>query len=168
MAISDKTKAISAAAILAGSIGLVSIGSSALFTDTVTAESTFKAGTADIQIQADSPWEVSADRQKATLGGTQLIKSSAAEITVPLNDSNLTVWNKGDIPVTFAPTAEATGDLKIDVSFVRTGGDNGGGNVVQPGQYVQYRVTVGNKDKPLGNDASGKTAQVTFKVNATA
>ncbi|MFD7880484.1 hypothetical protein ACFV5G_41560 [Streptomyces sp. NPDC059766] len=165
MAISNKTKAIAAAAILAGSIGLVSIGSSALFTDTVTAESTFKAGTAKIEIQADG-WTISDNGHTATLANTQLIKTSTAELAVPLNNSNLTVWNKGDIPVTFAPTVERTGDLDLDVSYVRTGGDNGGGNEVQPGQYVQYRVVV--KATNLGNESSGKTAQVTFKVNASA
>jgi predicted ribosomally synthesized peptide with SipW-like signal peptide len=165
MAISNKKKAVAVAAILAGSIGLVSIGSSAVFTDTVTAESTVKAGTAKIAIEADG-WTITDNGHAATLDEPLLIKSSTDEIDVPLDNSNLTVWNRGDIPVAFAPSVARTGDLDVQVSFVRTGGDTDGSDTVAPGHYVQYRVVI--KATNLGNESSGKTAKVTFRVNATA
>ncbi|WP_037626093.1 hypothetical protein [Streptomyces aureus] len=165
MAISNKKKAVAVAAILAGSIGLVSIGSGAVFTDTVTAESTVKAGTARIAIQADG-WTIGDHGHTATLAEPLLITSSTQEIAVPLNSSNLTVWNHGDIPVTFDASVARSGDLDVQVSLERTGGDTGGSDTVAPGQYVQYRVVV--KATNLGNESSGKSAKVTFKVDATA
>ncbi|MFE2304042.1 hypothetical protein ACFXAW_38290 [Streptomyces sp. NPDC059445] len=165
MAISNKKKAVAVAAILAGSIGLVSIGSSAVFTDTVTAESTVKAGTAKISIQADG-WAIGDDGHSATLEKPLLITSSTQDIAVPLNNSNLTVWNHGDIPVKFDASVARTGDLDVKVSLERTGGDTDGSDTVAPGQYVQYRVVI--KATNLGNESSGKTAKVTFRVDATA
>ncbi|MET8134301.1 hypothetical protein ABZV24_20510 [Streptomyces sp. NPDC005251] len=161
MAISNKKKAIAAAAILAGSLGLVSMGSSAVFTDTVTGQASVKAGTARLRIQADG-WTVTGNHT-ATLNHVEFLDSSTKTITTSI----INVFNDGDVNLDVTPKVETGGDdLGLQVSYERVGGTGDGRPDLAAGNYVQYVVTI--KANNLGNEVSGKTENITFSVSGTA
>jgi predicted ribosomally synthesized peptide with SipW-like signal peptide len=161
MAISNKTKAIAAAAILAGSIGLVSMGSSALFTDTVTAQASVKAGTAKLRIQADG-WTVGDGGHTATLNHVEFLDSSTKTITTSI----INVFNDGDVDLSVNPQVAGSGELGLQVSLERVGGTGDGRPDLAAGNYVQYKVII--KATNLGNEVSGKTEKVTFSLDGSA
>ena len=67
MQFSNKKKAVAGALIAVGGLALVGVGTGAAFTDTVTANSTFKAGTVDLDITDAPNFAVSTDGNTATL-----------------------------------------------------------------------------------------------------
>ncbi|MGX1547350.1 hypothetical protein [Streptomyces adustus] len=165
MAISNKTKAIAAAAIMAGSIGLVSIGSSAVFTDTVTATSSVKTGTAKLRIEDYNGWTITpeSDGHKATLPQGVFFDKSTMTYRTPI----ITIHNDGDIDLPFEVKVTPTGIAGLTATPERVGGSAGDGKPHVPaGGYVQYQVVLEAND--LKNDVSGQTANVVFSLVGTA
>ncbi|MFJ6837717.1 hypothetical protein [Streptomyces sp. NPDC091209] len=165
MAISNKKKAVAVAAILAGSIGLVSIGSSAVFTDTVTATSSVKTGTAKLRIEDYNGWTITpgTDGHKATLPQQVFFDKSTMTYRTPI----ITVHNDGDIDLPFEATVTPTGIEGLTARMERVGGSAGDGQPHVPAQgYVQYQVVLSATD--LSNDVSGQTANVVFSLTGTA
>jgi predicted ribosomally synthesized peptide with SipW-like signal peptide len=69
MHISNKKKTVAGAMIAVGGLALVGVGTGASFSDMVTANSTFKAGSVDLDITDAPNYDVSTDGNTATLKG---------------------------------------------------------------------------------------------------
>ena len=96
MQFSNKKKAVAGAMIAVGGLALVGVGTGAAFTDTVTANSTFKTGFVDLDIIDAPNYDVSADGNTATLkGGTVNFNTPGLKSSF----DTIKVINNGDIKV---------------------------------------------------------------------
>ena len=95
MQFSNKKKAVAGALIAVGGLALVGVGTGASFTDTVTANSTFKAGTVDLDISDAPNYDVSADGNTATLKADVHLQHLRCRVDF----DTIKVTNNGDIKV---------------------------------------------------------------------
>ncbi|MFF3452677.1 SipW-dependent-type signal peptide-containing protein [Streptomyces sp. NPDC002667] len=179
MAISNKKKALAAAAIAVGSLALIGAGAGASFNDSVTAKTHVTAGKVDLTVENDG-------------NGWSTINNEAAHFTLPVLDNSdqghafetgvLRVHNAGTIAATVANhylapviltdgTAEGTdfGNRLDAKAYLVDGNGNYVGDSVKvgAGQDFYVKVVVTNKYE-LQNADSGKTASVQLSFTGTA
>ena len=140
MQFSNKKKAVAGAMIAVGGLALVGVGTGAAFTDTVTANSTFKAGTVDLDIIDAPNYDISTD------GNTATLKRRTVNFNTPggrvLFDT-IKVINNGDIKV----------PLNVDVNDDRARHHHG-----------HERVGADKNSNPVSELAPGDSAFISICV----
>ncbi|MGW2824243.1 hypothetical protein ACWC24_25085 [Streptomyces sp. NPDC001443] len=179
MAISNKKKAVAAAAIAAGSIALIGAGAGASFTDTVTAQTDVRAGHADLNIVKTegitaaydgvypnatytggrtSVWNIY-NGNYAVLDGEQLMGSSTSRLV-----TNFTVENDGTAGAAVAVNVEKSGALggALNVTVTRTDSTS---TWLNKDAKATYKVEI--EVKNLDNSWQNLTGSVAVKVTAS-
>ncbi len=162
MQFSNKKKAVAGALIAVGGLALIGAGTGASFTDTVTANSTFKTGSVDLDIIDAPNYDVSADGNTATLkGGTVNFNTPGWKSSF----DTIKVINNGDIKVPLNVDVQTTGlATTMGMSARRLTGTATRCTSLAPGDSAFISIWY---DYEITDADSGKTGTFSVSVSGT-